>query len=379
MTPPSDPVAAATHADPYPYYAELVARRAFARDERLGLWVAAGADAVTAVLAHPACRVRPAAEPVPAAIAGTAAGDIFGAMVRFNDGARHGPLKAAVGTVVEALDPPRLRTLSRETARALARELRPQDDPSALDAYARRLAPSVIGALLGAPAAALADVARSAGEFVAATTPGATSDVVARGAAAATELQALGHTLIAGDGLVAALARRAPAGDQDRVVANALGFLWQAYDATAALVGNTLLALARTPALHDAKDMLPITVEVARHDAPVQNTRRFVEGDARVAGVDVKRGETILVLLAAANRDPAANPEPARFDAARTTPRTFTFGHGPHACPGAIVATTIASAGVEALLAAGVEPVARAAGARYRPSANIRLPLFGSA
>ncbi|MBM4442638.1 MAG: cytochrome P450, partial [Candidatus Rokubacteria bacterium] len=229
-----------------------------------------------------------------------------------------------------------------------------------------------------APASTLADVARWAGDFVAATTPGATDDVVSRGAEAAAALQSLGRTLVSGDGLGAALARHAPPGDHDRVVANALGFLWQAYDATAALIGNTLLALARTPALREAPDLLPVAVEVARHDAPVQNTRRFVEDDGRVAGVELKRGDTILVLLAAANRDPAANAEPARFDAARAAPRTFTFGHGPHACPGAIVAATIAGAGVEALLAAGVDPVAVARGARYRPSANIRLPLFGA-
>jgi len=59
----------------------------------------------------------------------------------------------------------------------------------------------------------------------------------------------------------------------------------------------------------------------------------------------------VLVVLAAANRDPAANPEPARFDPLRRDRQAFTFGVGPHACPGEAMATAIAEAGVERLLA----------------------------
>ena len=83
---PSDPIAAVTHRDPYPYYAELVATRPVHRDEALGLWVACSAAAVTDVLGHPACLVRPPAEPVPGALLGSPAGDIFGRLVRMNDG-----------------------------------------------------------------------------------------------------------------------------------------------------------------------------------------------------------------------------------------------------------------------------------------------------
>lgn len=68
-----DPIAAATHPDPYPYYARLVAERPFHRDPVLGLWVASSAAAVTAVLTNPACRVRPRAEPIPPALLGTPA------------------------------------------------------------------------------------------------------------------------------------------------------------------------------------------------------------------------------------------------------------------------------------------------------------------
>src|SRR5262249_57507289 len=69
---PRDPIAAVTHSDPYPYYAQLVATRPFHRDDTLGLWVACSAAAVTDVLGHPACRVRPPSEPVPRPLPGSA-------------------------------------------------------------------------------------------------------------------------------------------------------------------------------------------------------------------------------------------------------------------------------------------------------------------
>jgi cytochrome P450 len=65
---PATPIAAVTHADPYPYYAALVAERPLYRDDALGLWVASSAAAVRAVMTSELCRVRPADEPVPKAL-----------------------------------------------------------------------------------------------------------------------------------------------------------------------------------------------------------------------------------------------------------------------------------------------------------------------
>src|SRR5260370_23240595 len=93
---PTDPIAAVTHRDPYPYYARLVAERPLYHDRDLGLWVASSAEMVNAVLASELCRVRPPAEPVPRALAGTAAGEVFRRLVRMNDGDGHQPLKRAV-------------------------------------------------------------------------------------------------------------------------------------------------------------------------------------------------------------------------------------------------------------------------------------------
>ncbi len=199
--------------------------------------------------------------------------------------------------------------------------------------------------------------------------PGASAADVERGAAAARALIDAVRTL----------PRYQAAGDE--TVANVVGFFWQSYEATAALIASTLVALARHGEARELvrrqPQALPAVVsEVTRHDAPVQNTRRFVAAPGVVAGQAMKEGDTVLLVLAAANRDPAANADPARFDPARRERRSFTFSFGAHACPGETLAVLMASAGVARLLAGGVEPERLAGSFSYRPSANMRMPLF---
>jgi cytochrome P450 len=116
--------------------------------------------------------------------------------------------------------------------------------------------------------------------------------------------------------------------------------------------------------------------EVLRYDSPVQNTRRFLAEDGFVAGEKMKAGDTILVILAAANHDPSANPNPERFDVFRKDRRIFTFGVGAHACPGEALAATIARAGVERLIASGLAIERLPETMTYRASVNARIPIF---
>jgi cytochrome P450 len=186
---------------------------------------------------------------------------------------------------------------------------------------------------------------------------------VERGAQAAAELRRLIGGLT-GDGAFSDLSRqahRAGCEDADTIASNGAGFLLQTYEATAGLIGNTLLALARNPDLHHA-GLDAVIEDVLRFDPPVQNTRRFVAQSGLVAGCEMREGDAVLVVLAAASRDPTAP--------------LFTFGAGRHACPGQALATTIARAGVEQALAAGIDPAPLAEGVSYRPSANVRIPVF---
>lgn len=376
MLPPSDPIAAVTHPDPYPYYAALV-QRPVHRDERLGLWIAASAEDVTAVLRSELCRVRTPGEPVPAALVDTPAGHIFRHLVRMNDGAGHCPLKQAVSATLASID----MALATRHAERWARKLD-------LDECAAALSSHVVGELLGVPEDRLPEVVGRTRDFVRCITPGADADALARGQIAARHLLDLFHGLLSRDDdtILARLVRAAAhAGraNAELVVANAIGFLSQAYDATAGLIGNTLVALAGDDGLRSAVTSHPailsgVLAEVLRHDAPVQNTRRFVAADGIVAGQAMRAGDGILVVLAAANRDPAANADPSRFDPARPARRSFTFGIGAHVCPGEALALTIAQAAIARLLATGAVRESLLDGLSYQPSLNSRIPVFGA-
>ncbi|WP_018656878.1 cytochrome P450 [Actinomadura flavalba] len=366
------PLDAVTAADPYPYYAGLVAERPFAFDPGLGLWVAAGAAAVTEVLRDPRLRVRPPAQPVPPGITGTPAGEVFGALVRMNDGAAHARLKEVVAAALATVDPGHAAELAADAVAAAGG--RP-----ALDELMFAVPARVVAALCGLPDKDADEAARLIADFVVCLRPDA-DDAALRAADAAAERlrELMDPAARPADGLLGALTAAAVRGAlvaPAHVTANAVGLLSQTFDATAGLIGNTLRALAG----HDGRParLEPFVREVARHDAPVQNTRRFAAEATDCGGRRVERGDAVLVLLAAANRDPAVNPDPHRFAPDRADPALFTFGVGAHACPGADLATAITAGAVGALLDAGFDPAADVPRhAAYRPSPNARIPDF---
>ncbi len=383
ITLPRHPVAAVTHADPYPYYAHLTARQPVYRDEGLGLWVASSAEAVIAVLASELCRVRPPGEPIPRALLGSPAGEIFGHLVRMNDGPSHAKLKPAVSSALNAIDTDIIMRESRRWAGALASELDLMEFVFGLSAY-------VIGTLLGIPRASLPQAAAWTGEFVLCLAPTSTSEQIEQGKLAAGHLLELFRSLHASqpsDTILSGLAgaaTRAGHGDPDLIAANGIGMLSQAHEATAGLIGNSLLALAshrdvRAEVGADPDLLAALIQEVLRFDPPVQNTRRYLARSGTVAGRDMKDGDAVLVVVAAANRDPSANTDPERFDIRRKDRRYFTFGAGAHACPGEALATTIAGAGVAELLRSGIDLERLAETATYRVSVNTRVPLFQAA
>ncbi|TDF64389.1 cytochrome P450 [Cupriavidus sp. L7L] len=363
-----DPLSAVTHPDPYPYYRELATHRPFFRDQRLGLWVAAGAREVATVLSHPDCRVRPPAQPVPPALAGTAAGDLFGRLIRMNDGAAHAPLKDLLMPLLAAIDP----AAAARRAAALAELMDAGTAWSAerINGVLSTLPVVTLADLLGLPVAVdratAAAVAAHVAAFAAAQSPLADANAVQAGVVAA---QWLGNWLanaVPAAGPLPSLQQAACAAgiDAQAVAANTIGLLVQACEATAALAGNSLLHLGRGKALPGISPDQLVT-EVAVSDPPVQNTRRFLAADATLCGHDVKAGDVVLVLLAAASCGGMADGE-----------RPWTFGHGRHACPGDRLAQALAGATVTALLARGAAPAVLARAFRYRPSLNARIPHF---
>lgn len=379
---PVDPVAAVTHADPYAYYAALREGPPLAWNEKLRLWVASRADVVEQVLlAHGALRVRPAAEPVPRAIAGSAAGEVFGHLVRMNDGVAHQAHRPALQRALAGLDLNAVHAAALQVAKRV-----PEQQPLS-DALFSMPVQSVAH-LLGFGGDALPQVDRWMRDFVACLSPLSTPEQLARASAAAGELMTRFEALAAntpprhGTLLAAVLAESAGDAPLSRsLLANLVGLLSQTCDATAGLVGNSLIALMRDPSLRPSartRDGLQAIVEeTARHDPSVHNTRRFAAEAVTIAGTSLAAGDAVLVLLASANRDPSFNPDPDRFIPVRARRRMLGFGHGMHACPGQALACTLAAASLAALLGRAPDLDAQhLRGWRYRPSANARIPVF---
>jgi cytochrome P450 len=378
---PQDPIAAVTHPDPYAYYADLVARQQLYHDDKLGLWVVSSASAVTSALTNDLCKVRPANEPVPKSLLGSPAAEIFRHLVRMNDGESHCPFKQAVSAALASIYAVQAARQSDKWARFLLDE----GGSKRLSRFVFHLPVYVVGSLIGVPEDRLHQTALWTGDFARCLALASDPDRIERDKAAAGHLLEMFRDLTCREeGLLSALAREAKRlgrEETDAIIANGVGFLSQTYYATAGLIGNTLLALASRPEARDQvtadPGLLPSVIqEVLRYDSPVQNTRRFLAEDGIVAGEKMKAGDAILVILAAANRDPAANPNPERFDIFRKERRIFTFGVGPHACPGEALATTIAKAGVERLIASGVALERLAETVTYSASANTRIPIF---
>ncbi|MCH7230951.1 cytochrome P450 [Glycomyces sp. L485] len=363
------PLSAIQADDPYSYYARLTAERPFGFDDEIGAWVAADAEAVQTAFNASRLRVRPSGNAVPAPIAGTPAGEVFGQLVRMRDDKAAVELKTAVVTAMSKTAPEAIA----EAARRCAREA--LEDGIDYRALAFGVPVAAIGSLCGIPESDLRRAAGLTAAFVRCIPASATVDDHAAAAEAAAELQPLLAAAAERDGLAARLVETAAAHHVPRppALANGIGLLSQTYDATAGLVGNTLLGLAR----HDrGEDLRAFVEEIARHDAPIQNTRRFAHEPWSHAGQTVEAGQTILLLLAAANRDPALNPKPDDFDPARPHPVSFTFGSGRHGCPGRAVAVEITAAIVTEAEAAGWTPRDLPERHPYLPSPNARIPVI---
>ncbi len=152
------------------------------------------------------------------------------------------------------------------------------------------------------------------------------------------------------------------------------------FETTVNLIGNATRALLAHPdqwqRLKDDPSLAPAVVEeVLRWDPPVQETARISFRDTEVGGVPVRRNQAVVLLLAAAGRDPEVFPDPSRFDIGRTSASDhLAFSSGVHYCLGAPLARLEAVAAVAAL--AQRMPGLRHAGrVVMRPSRLIRGPL----
>ncbi|MEX2238749.1 MAG: cytochrome P450 [Dehalococcoidia bacterium] len=124
---------------------------------------------------------------------------------------------------------------------------------------------------------------------------------------------------------------------------------------TTDLIGNGVLALVTNRSAWQKLQADPSLIknaveEMLRYDSPVTQTGRIPLADTTIGGCPMRAGDSITPSLAAANHDPALNPDPERFDITRQSPKHFSFGGGVHYCLGAPLARLEAQIAVLSLV-----------------------------
>lgn len=252
---------------------------------------------------------------------------------------------------------PRIRTI----ADGLADQLFSAGNPADLvQRYARILPLAVISELLGLPPA-------DRPKFIAwANTMSSLTNVISffrlllavRKMRAYLEAQLQIARVQGGEGLIAELIQVEREGGEitpDEMVAMVFLLLGAGSETTTHLISGSVYELLRNPGLRDwlAQDWSRVGLaveEFLRFVSPVQFSKpRYVRRNVEVEGVRLKKGDRVMVMLAAANMDPAVHDHPDSLDLERKPNRHISFGTGIHFCLGHQLARIEAACALEAL------------------------------
>jgi pimeloyl-[acyl-carrier protein] synthase len=160
------------------------------------------------------------------------------------------------------------------------------------------------------------------------------------------------------EGLVQSLMTAEVNGDrltEEEVVATSIVTMVGGLETTTNLIGNGVLTLLRSPGelkrLREEPALIPSAVEeMLRYESPSQHTGRLAPEDVELGGKEIRKGQAVMAVMAAANRDPERFPDPDRFDVARQDNRHLAFGYAAHFCFGAALARVEGQEVFEALI-----------------------------
>ena len=160
------------------------------------------------------------------------------------------------------------------------------------------------------------------------------------------------------EGLINALLTAEIDGDrltEEEIIANCIVTMVGGQETTTNLIGNGVLTLLRHPdqleRLQNDLTLIPSAVEeLLRYESPSQHTARICREDTELGGQLIRKGQAVIAVMAAGNRDPERFPDPDRLDLGRTDNRHLAFGWASHFCFGAPLARIEGQLVFEALM-----------------------------
>lgn len=336
-------------AHPYPYYEERRREGDIVWDDTAQAWLVLGYDAARQVLGGSGWTSDPLANALVRASMDPVSQDFTGRSMLFADGPDHLRLR---GSVRDAFTKSFVGGLTAGVE-AIARTLIEQQPAGTVFDFMSDVA-------LPLPIAVISewlDLGPEASHLLREVSP---AIIRMLGALACPDEMTSGATasaILMAEFLPIAADRRAHPGDDllsfiaadpdlllEEVVMMAILIAVAGHETTANLLGAGLVRLL-TPGpdgirIADAIDPADpaVITELIRLDGPVQSTVRTATTDQIVGTVEVLAGQSALVTIAAANRDPAVFDQPAQFRFDRNGAAPMSFGYGAHYCLGTALA-----------------------------------------
>ncbi|HEX6030307.1 MAG TPA: cytochrome P450 [Tepidiformaceae bacterium] len=386
-----DPTRAAYRANPYPSLARLRREDPVHWSPAVNAWILTRYDDCALVLREsdcfttdPSAGVGPRAEIIGRHRASVPLGTA--PTLGTSTGEQHRRLRHIVNPLFAPAQVERLRPSIASRVEALLDTI-PRDEPfDLIEAFADPLPKQVMLEVMGIPPADAQRVQRWFATIeLARTNPTVPPALVAEARSARAASVAFLRTYEEGglrrDSVLATLLRAsgAEAGlSPDEVVSLAVHIGMVGTGPSAGAIANGLAALLEFPGelamLRNDPAHMPAAVhELFRYDSPTHAVPRIAVEDTILAGRRIRRGDVLLAMVGAANRDPAAFADPDRLDLARDARRHLGFGQGEHLCLGAPLARVIAEEALRSLLQR-FDRLEVVGGLEYGPAFELRMP-----
>jgi cytochrome P450 len=355
--------------NPYPYYESIRADRVH-WDDSLQRWTVTNYDDVAAALAHPGLsshRPRPNLNRLGAEAREQAQSvyDTLSTWLLRLDAPAHTRLRTLTMQALRSSDYAALSERINQKSESLIGAKRHSGQMEVISEFARPLAVAAIGAFIGLPPEHQSQFQLWADAVGAA----------AEGEPEARRIAYAHRSLCAANDYLLPLLSKTPAPQESGLLAGLRRaetkngrlstpevagittlILLAGYETACHSLANGLLALLQHPdqlSLLRADPQLAAraATEVIRYDSPLQGVLRVAAHDLELGGKQIKQGQSVVLWLAAANRDSAQFADPGRFHIMRKSVPHLAFGHGIHACLAAALGSLTIATGLNCLLA----------------------------